>query len=279
VLPNVSLPELSRDEKQRYSRHLLLPEVGAEGQRRLKAARVLLVGAGGLGSPIALYLGAAGVGKLGLVDFDVVDKSNLQRQVLHGTKWVGKPKLESARSRVADINPNVHVETYETRLHAENVTEIICDYDVIVDGTDNFAARYLVNDACVLLGKPYVYGSVFRFDGQVSVFATGDGPCYRCVYPTAPPPEMMTDCTGGGLLGVLPGLVGIIQATETIKLLLNIGDALIGRLLLVEILSMDFRAMTLKRDPGCPACGTPPAVDPAGGDSQSGISSACSPIG
>jgi adenylyltransferase/sulfurtransferase len=251
-----SLPELSREEVLRYSRHLLLPEVTIEGQQRLKAGRVLLVGTGGLGSPLGLYLGAAGVGTLGLVDYDVVDVTNLHRQVLHGTASVGKSKLESAKERIADINPHVHIETHATRLTAENALDILRGYDVVVDGTDNFATRYLVNDACVLLGKPNVYGSVFRFDGQASVFATDDGPCYRCVYPAPPPLGMVPSCADGGILGVLPGLVGVIQATETIKLLLGRGEPLIGRLLLVDALSMTFRTMTLNRDPACPACGT-----------------------
>ncbi len=220
--------DLSRDELLRYSRHLILPDVGLDGQQRIKAARVLLVGAGGLGSPAALYLAAAGVGTIGLVDFDVVDVSNLQRQVLHGTAAVGRPKLESARARIADLNPNVNVETYETRLTSENALEILGGYDVIVDGTDNFATRYLVNDACVLLGKPNVYGSIFRFDGQASVFCTTDGPCYRCLFPTPPPPGCVPSCAEGGVLGVLPGLVGTIQATEALKLILGVGDPLIG---------------------------------------------------
>lgn len=255
MFSKASLPELTRHEMKRYSRHLLLPEVGTNGQRRLKGARVLIVGVGGLGSPIALYLSAGGVGTIGLVDFDLVDESNLQRQVLHDTKWVGKPKLESARERLANINPNVNVETYPTRLDEGNAIDIVRNYDVVVDGTDNFAARYLINNACVHLGKPYVYGSVFGFDGQVSVFATKDGPCYRCLYPAAPPPELVGSYTGGGLLGVLPGLIGVLQATETIKLLLGKGAPLIGRLLLVEILSMGFREMALRRDPACPVCG------------------------
>ena len=256
MLSNVPLPELTREETLRYSRHLLLPEVTIEGQKRLNNARVLMVGVGGLGSPIALYLGAAGIGTLGLVDFDVVDVTNLQRQVLHGSGSVGKPKLESARERIADINPHVNVETHATRFTAENAIEIIGDYDVVVDGTDNFATRYLVNDACVLLDKPNVYGSVFRFEGQASVFATEDGPCYRCVYPAPPPPGLVPSCADGGILGVLPGLVGVIQATETIKLLLGMGETLVGRLLLLDALSMVFRSMKLKRDPFCPACGT-----------------------
>jgi adenylyltransferase/sulfurtransferase len=248
--------DLSRDELLRYSRHLILPDVALDGQQRIKAARVLLVGAGGLGSPAALYLAAAGVGTIGLVDFDVVDISNLQRQVLHGTSAVGRPKLESARARINDLNPNVNVETHETRLTSENALEILARYDVIVDGTDNFATRYLVNDACVLLGKPNVYGSIFRFDGQASVFCATDGPCYRCLFPTPPPPGLVPSCAEGGVLGVLPGLIGTIQATETLKLILGVGDALIGRLLLVDAMGMNFRTVRVRRDPSCAACGT-----------------------
>jgi len=248
--------DLSRDELLRYSRHLILPDVALDGQQRIKAARVLLVGAGGLGSPAALYLAAAGVGTIGLVDFDVVDISNLQRQVLHGTAAVGRPKLESARTRIADLNPNVNVETHETRLTSANALEILQRYDVIVDGTDNFATRYLVNDACVLLGKPNVYGSIFRFDGQASVFCAPDGPCYRCLFPTPPPAGLVPSCAEGGVLGVLPGLIGTIQATEALKLILGAGDALIGRLLLVDALGMNFRTVRVRRDATCPACGT-----------------------
>ena len=250
------LPELSTEEVLRYSRHLILPEVGLAGQRRLKGARVLLVGAGGLGSPLALYLAAAGVGYLGLVDFDVVDVTNLQRQVLHGTKDVGRPKLASARDRVADINPHVTLETYETQLTSTNALEIIRDYDLVVDGTDNFPTRYLVNDACVILGKPNVYGSIFRFEGQASVFATDEGPCYRCLFREPPPPGLVPSCAEGGVLGILPGLVGTIQATEAIKLILGVGQSLIGRLLLIDTLRMQFRTLKLQRDPTCPACGT-----------------------
>jgi molybdopterin/thiamine biosynthesis adenylyltransferase/rhodanese-related sulfurtransferase len=250
------LEELSSDEILRYSRHLILPEVALEGQQRLKASRVLLIGAGGLGSPLALYLAAAGVGTIGLVDFDVVDVTNLQRQIVHGTKDVGRPKLESARDRLKDMNPHVHVEGYETRLTSENALEIVRDYDIVIDGTDNFATRYLTNDACVILGKPNVYGSIYRFEGQSSVFATEDGPCYRCLYPEPPPPGLVPSCAEGGVLGVLPGLVGTIQATEGIKLLLGIGEPLIGRLLLIDALSMQFRTMRLRKNPQCPACGT-----------------------
>jgi adenylyltransferase/sulfurtransferase len=251
-----ALPPLDRAELLRYSRHLILPDVGLEGQRRLKAARVLIVGLGGLGSPVALYLAAAGVGTLGLVDFDVVDVTNLQRQVLHGTNDVGRPKLDSARSRIADINPLVNVETHEARLSSENALDILRDYDIVLDGTDNFATRYLVNDACVLLGKPNVYASIFRFEGQASVFSTPDGPCYRCLYKSPPPPGLVPSCAEGGVLGILPGLLGTIQATEAIKLILGIGDSLAGRLLLVDALGMQFRTVKLRRDPTCPACGT-----------------------
>ena len=250
------LPELSSDETLRYARHLLLPDVGLAGQRRLKGSRVLLIGAGGLGSPTSLYLAAAGVGTIGLVDFDVVDASNLQRQIVHGTSTIGHRKVESARDRLHDLNPHVHVETYDTPFRAHNAEEIARDYDVIVDGTDNFGTRYLTNDVSVLLGKPNVYGSIFRFEGQASVFATPDGPCYRCLFPEPPPPGMVPSCAEGGVLGVLPGLIGTIQATETIKLLLGIGTTLAGRLLLVNTLDMQFRTVKVKRDPNCPACGT-----------------------
>ena len=250
------LPELSRDELLRYARHLVLPNIGPDGQRRLKAGRVLLVGAGGLGSPAALYLAAAGVGTIGLVDFDVVDVSNLQRQVLHGTSAVGRSKLDSARERIQDVNPHVAVDTYELRLTSANALDILREYDIIVDGTDNFATRYLTNDACVLLGKPNVYGSIFRFEGQASVFATARGPCYRCLYPEPPPPGTVPSCAEGGVLGVLPGIVGTIQATEALKLLLGIGEPLIGRLLLIDALGSRFRTVRLERDPNCPACGT-----------------------
>jgi sulfur-carrier protein adenylyltransferase/sulfurtransferase len=252
----IPLPDLSPDEILRYSRHLIIPDVALGGQKKLKASRVLLVGAGGLGSPLGLYLAAAGVGTLGIVDFDVVDVTNLQRQLLHGTKDVGRPKLDSARERIRDVNPHVHVEGYETRLTSENALEILRDYDVVVDGTDNFPTRYLTNDACVLLGKPNVYGSIFRFEGQASVFATADGPCYRCMFPEPPPPGLVPSCAEGGVLGVLPGLIGTIQATETIKLILGAGEPLIGRLLLVDALRMQFRTVKLRKDPDCPACGT-----------------------
>jgi adenylyltransferase/sulfurtransferase len=254
--PDRELPELSPDEILRYSRHLIIPDVALQGQRTLKGSRVLLVGAGGLGSPLALYLAAAGVGTLGLVDFDVVDLTNLQRQVLHGTKDVGRPKLASARDRLADVNPHVHVESYETQLTSANALEILRDYDVVVDGTDNFPTRYLTNDACVILGKPNVYGSIFRFEGQASVFATEAGPCYRCLFREPPPPGLVPSCAEGGVLGILPGIIGTIQATETIKLLLGIGETLIGRLLLFDALRMRVRTMQLRKDPTCPACGT-----------------------
>src|SRR6266496_6670528 len=251
---------LAPAELLRYSRHLILPDVGVEGQKKLKAARVLLIGAGGLGSPAALYLAPAGVGTLGLVDFDNVDVTNLQRQILHGTKDVGRPKLVSARERIGDVNPHVRLETYETALTSKNALEILRDYDVVVDGTDNFATRYLVNDACVLLGKPNAYGSIFRFEGQASVFATKDGPCYRCLYPEPPPPGLVPSCAEGGVLGVLPGIIGVIQATETIKLILGIGEPLIGRFLIFDALRMKFRELKLRKDPDCPVCGTHPTV-------------------
>jgi len=251
-----SLPELTSEEVLRYSRHLILPDVGLEGQRRLKAARVLLIGAGGLGSPAALYLAAAGLGTLGLVDFDVVDATNLQRQILHGTKDVGRPKLASAADRIYDVNPNVEIEAFETKLTSENALDIIRHFDIVVDGTDNFQTRYLTNDACVLLGKPNVYGSIYRFEGQVSVFATQDGPCYRCLFPEPPPPGLVPSCAEGGVLGLLPGLVGTLQATEAVKLILGIGEPLVGRLLLVDALGATFRTVHLRKDPKCPACGT-----------------------
>lgn len=254
--PDHRLPTLSVAERDRYRRHLILPGVGTEGQARLKASRVLVVGAGGLGSPVALYLAAAGVGTIGLVDNDVVDLTNLQRQLLHGTRDVGRSKLESARDRLHDVNPHVHVSLHSSWLTSANALDIMRDYDVVVDGTDNFATRYLVNDACVLLGIPNVHGSVFRFDGQASVFATSNGPCYRCLYPEPPPPEMVPNCAEGGVFGVLPGLVGTIQATETLKLLLGLGDSLAGRLLMIDAHSMEFRSLRIARDPACPACGT-----------------------
>jgi sulfur-carrier protein adenylyltransferase/sulfurtransferase len=247
---------LSVDELQRYSRHLSLPHVGLEGQERLKRASVLLIGAGGLGSPAALYLAAAGVGRLGIVDFDAVDVTNLQRQILHGTSDLGRPKVESARERLRDINPHVDVDAIRETLTSANALDILRPYDVIVDGTDNFPTRYLVNDACVLLGKPNVYGSIFRFEGQASVFSAGDGPCYRCLFREPPPPGLVPSCAEGGVFGVLPGFIGVVQATETIKLLMGIGDPLIGRLLLFDALRMSVRTIRLQRDPECPACGT-----------------------
>src|SRR5216684_6859074 len=235
--PAPDLPELTNDEIKRYSRHLIMPEVGVDGQRKLKAARVLCVGAGGLGSPVAMYLAAAGVGTLGIVDFDVVDFSNLQRQILHGTPDVGRTKLASAKDRLTALNPEIRIETYEIALSSQNALKLFEPYDVIVDGTDNFPTRYLVNDACVLLGKPNAYGSIFRFEGQASVFATKEGPCYRCLYPEPPPPGLVPSCAEGGVLGILPGLVGVMQATEAVKLILGSGDPLIGRLLLVDALA------------------------------------------
>lgn len=252
--------QLSKDEILRYSRHLIMPEVGMEGQLRLKQAKVLCIGAGGLGSPLALYLAAAGIGKLGVVDFDVVDFTNLQRQVIHHTDDVGRPKLVSARETIFDINPNVEVETYETRLTSENALEILEEYDIIADGTDNFPTRYLVNDACVLLGKPNVYGSIFRFEGQASVFYAREGPCYRCLYPEPPAPGLVPSCAEGGVLGVLPGIIGCIQALETIKLILGRGQTLVGRLLLFDALNMKFREVKLRKDPECPICGAHPTI-------------------
>jgi sulfur-carrier protein adenylyltransferase/sulfurtransferase len=247
---------LNRDEAVRYSRHLIMPEVGIEGQLKLKAGRVLAIGAGGLGSPLALYLAGAGVGRIGIVDFDKVDLTNLHRQVLHSTEDIGVPKTDSARERLRSLNPEIEVRTYETRLTSANALDILREYDVIVDGTDNFPTRYLVNDACVLLGKPNVYGSIFRFEGQASVFGTAEGPCYRCLYPEPPPPGLVPSCAEGGVLGVLPGTIGLIQATETVKLLLGIGEPLVGRLLLYDALRMTFREVKLRKDPDCPICGT-----------------------
>lgn len=254
------LPPLSGDETIRYSRHLILPEVGTEGQRRLKAGRVLLVGAGGLGSPSAMYLAAAGVGTLGIVDFDVVDTTNLQRQVIHGTSDVGRPKLDSARDRIAEINPHVAVQPHPVRLTSANAREIVRAYDVVIDGSDNFPTRYLVNDACVLEGKPCIYGSILRWEGQASVFWAGHGPCYRCLFAEPPPPGEVPSCAEAGVLGVLPGIIGCVQALEAVKLLLGQGDALIGRLLLFDALRMRFREMRLRRDPDCPVCGDAPTV-------------------
>ena len=252
--------ELTREEIARYSRHLIMPEVTMEGQRKLKQGSVLLVGAGGLGSPAALYLAAAGVGRLGLLDFDVVDESNLQRQVLHDTSWIGKPKLDSARARLTALNPHVKVETHATALNSDNAMQILSGYDVVVDGTDNFETRYLTNDACYLLKKPNVYGSIFRFEGQASVFWPDRGPCYRCLYPEPPPPGLVPSCAEGGVLGILPGVVGGIQATEALKILLGIGEPLVGRLLLYDALSMSFNEVRLRRDPRCPLCGENPTI-------------------
>src|SRR6478735_7467039 len=255
-----ALPELTTDDLARYSRHLILPEVGMEGQRKLKAAKVLCVGTGGLGSPLAFYLAAAGIGTLGLVDFDVVDASNLQRQIIHSTKDIGRKKLDSAEEKLLALNPALNVVKHDTMLSSANALEILKDYDVVADGTDNFPTRYLVNDACVLLGKPNAYGSIFRFEGQASVFATEDGPCYRCLYPEPPPPGLVPSCAEGGVVGVLPGIIGVIQATETVKLIMGIGEPLIGRFLIYDALRMKFRELKLRKDPDCPVCGTHPTV-------------------
>ena len=260
TLNEVELPKLSNEEISRYSRHLILPEVGMEGQQKLKAAKVLCVGTGGLGAPLALYLAAAGVGTLGLIDFDVVDASNLQRQIIHSTDTVGMLKVDSAEKMLNGLNPYMKIVKHNTMLTSANALEIFKDYDVIADGTDNFQTRYLVNDACVLTGKPNAYGSIFRFEGQASVFATKEGPCYRCLYPEPPPPGLVPSCAEGGVLGILPGLVGIIQATEVIKLILGIGEPLVGRLLLVDALGMSFRTLKLRKNPDCPVCGTHPTV-------------------
>jgi adenylyltransferase/sulfurtransferase len=255
-----TLPQLSSEELARYSRHIILPEVGLEGQQKLKAAKVLCIGAGGLGSPLAFYLAAAGIGTLGLVDFDVVDASNLQRQILHSTNDVGRPKRDSAEEKLKALNPFLTVVKYNTKLSSQNALEIFREFDVVADGTDNFPTRYLVNDACVLTGKPNAYGSIFRFEGQASVFGAENGPCYRCLYPEPPPPGMVPSCAEGGVLGILPGLVGVIQATEVIKLILGKGEPLIGRLLLVDALGMRFREMRLRKNPECPVCGDNPTL-------------------
>jgi molybdopterin/thiamine biosynthesis adenylyltransferase/rhodanese-related sulfurtransferase len=259
AIPTDTLPKqevkLSKEEVLRYSRHLIMPEVGLEGQLKLKRARVLLIGTGGLGAPLGLYLAAAGVGHLGLVDFDVVDFSNLQRQVTFSTGDVGKPKTEAAKARLSGLNPTIEIQTFETRLTSENALELFRDFDIIVDGTDNFPTRYLVNDACLLLGKPNVYGSIFRFEGQATVFGYPGGPCYRCLYPEPPPPGLVPSCAEGGVLGVLPGIVGSIQAMETIKLILGAGEPLVGRLLLFDALGMRFRELKLRKNPACPLCG------------------------
>ncbi len=254
------IPELTREEVQRYSRHLIMPEVGMEGQRKLKAGSVVCVGAGGLGSPAAMYLAAAGIGTLGIIDFDTVDASNLHRQIIYGTTDVGRRKLEASSERIASLNPGVRVVEHEVALTSKNALDILRDYDVVLDGTDNFQTRYLVNDACVLLGKPNAYGSIFRFDGQASVFAVKGGPCYRCLYPEPPPPGLVPSCAEGGVLGVLPGIIGIIQATEAIKLILGAGQPLVGRLLLYDALQMRFRELKLRRDPDCPVCGDHPTI-------------------
>ncbi len=254
------LPKLTNDEIARYSRHLILPEVGMEGQQKLKAAKVLCVGTGGLGSPLALYLAAAGVGTLGLIDFDTVDDSNLQRQIIHSTSTVGMLKVDSAEIMLKGLNPRLNVVKYNTMLTSANALEIFKDFDIIADGTDNFQTRYLVNDACVLLNKPNAYGSIFRFEGQASVFATKEGPCYRCLYPEPPPPGLVPSCAEGGVLGILPGLVGVIQASEVIKLIIGIGEPLVGRLLLVDTLGMNFRTLKLRKNPECPVCGPNPTV-------------------
>lgn len=251
---------LSHEEVQRYSRHLIMPEVGMAGQKKLKAASVLLIGAGGLGSPLAMYLAAAGIGRIGMVDYDVVDYTNLQRQIIHGTKDVGRPKLESAKDRILDINPHIQVDTYEVPLTSENALEIFEPYDIIIDGTDNFPTRYLTNDACVLLGKPNVYGSIFRFEGQASVFYAKEGPCYRCLFPEPPPPGLVPSCAEGGVLGILPGTIGAIQATEAVKLILGEGQPLIGRLLLYDALNMEFDQVRLRKNPNCPICSENPTL-------------------
>jgi len=251
---------LSKDEILRYSRHLIMPEVGMEGQQKLKAARVLCIGTGGLGSPLALYLTEAGVGTIGLVDFDVVDVTNLQRQIIHSTDDVGRKKLDSAADKLLALNPYLNLQLFDTRLSSENALNLFREFDIVADGTDNFPTRYLVNDACVLTGKPNVYGSIFRFEGQASVFATEDGPCYRCLYPEPPPPGLVPSCAEGGVLGILPGLVGVMQATEVIKLILGAGDPLIGRLLLIDALAMKFRELKLRKNPDCPVCGTHPTI-------------------
>jgi adenylyltransferase/sulfurtransferase len=255
-----ALPELTNDEILRYSRHLILPEVGLEGQRKLKNAKILMVGAGGLGAPLGLYLAAAGIGKIGIVDLDNVDVTNLQRQVIHGTKDVGRPKIDSAAESMLDINPFLEIEKFEVALTSENALDIIKGYDIVVDGTDNFPTRYLVNDACVLLNKPNCYGSIFRFEGQATVFHHEGGPCYRCLYPEPPPPGLVPSCAEGGVLGILPGIIGVIQATEAVKIILGKGESLSGRLLLYDSLGMRFRELKLRRNPECPVCGDHPTV-------------------
>ena len=251
---------LSKEEVMRYSRHLIMPEVGMDGQLKLKQAKVLCIGTGGLGAPLGLYLAAAGVGRIGLVDFDVVDSTNLQRQVLFGTSDVGRPKITAAADRLRNLNPDIQIDTFETHLSSDNALDIMKDYDIVVDGTDNFPTRYLVNDACVMLGKPNVYGSIFRFEGQITIFGYPDGPCYRCLYPEPPPPGLVPSCAEGGVLGVLPGIVGTIQAAEALKLIIGKGDPLVGRLLLFDALAMKFRELKLRKNPDCPVCGTHPTV-------------------
>jgi sulfur-carrier protein adenylyltransferase/sulfurtransferase len=260
TLTEIAPVSLNNDEILRYSRHLIMPEVGMEGQLKLKAAKVLCIGAGGLGSPLALYLGAAGVGTLGLVDFDVVDYTNLQRQIIHRTEDVGRPKLDSAAEKLKAMNPFLNIKKFNTHLSSDNALEIFQEFDIIADGTDNFPTRYLTNDACVISGKPNVYASIFRFEGQASVFGMPDGPCYRCLYPEPPPPGLVPSCAEGGVLGILPGLLGVIQATEVIKLILGSGDPLIGRLLLVDALGMKFRELKLRKNPDCPVCGKNPTI-------------------
>jgi sulfur-carrier protein adenylyltransferase/sulfurtransferase len=251
---------LSKEEVMRYSRHLIMPEVGMDGQLKLKQAKVLCIGTGGLGAPLGLYLAAAGVGRIGLVDFDVVDSTNLQRQVLFGTSDVGKPKIQAAADRLRNLNPDIQIDTFETHLSSDNALDILKDYDIVIDGTDNFPTRYLVNDACVILGKPNVYGSIFRFEGQITIFGYPDGPCYRCLYPEPPPPGLVPSCAEGGVLGVLPGIVGTIQAAETLKLIIGKGEPLVGRLLLFDALAMKFRELKLRKNPDCPVCGTHPTL-------------------
>jgi adenylyltransferase/sulfurtransferase len=248
---------LNNEEIKRYSRHIILPEVGMEGQRKLKASSILLIGTGGLGSPLALYLAAAGIGRIGLVDYDVVDDSNLQRQIIHGRSTVGMSKLDSAEARIRDLNPFIQIDKYNVPLMSDNALEIFAPYDIIIDGTDNFPTRYLVNDACVKLGKPNVYGSIFRFEGQVSVFYAKEGPCYRCMFPTPPPPGLVPSCAEGGVLGILPGTIGTLQATEAIKLLLGLGEPMIGRMLLYDALEMSFTTIKVRKNPNCPVCGIP----------------------
>ncbi len=251
---------LTNEEIRRYSRHLILPDVGLPGQEKLKQSSALVIGAGGLGSPVLLYLAAAGIGRLGIVDYDLVDETNLQRQIIHGTSDVGRPKLDSASETLRDINPTLQIDLYEVPFTSENALEIMAPYDVVIDGTDNFPTRYLVNDACVMLGKPNIYGSIFRFEGQLSVFATADGPCYRCLYPDPPPPGLVPSCAEGGVLGILPGTIGALQATEAVKVLLGIGDPMIGRLLIYDALAMDFTELRVRKNPGCPVCGDHPTV-------------------